>query len=108
MNKHGNLYWEFECVARYGKNTAFFEATSISVKSYDFKEGYARAKALINSLLETAPVCIDCAAVYLRDDGSISAHEAYHIYSTYHIPDEKVTAFFSAGADKCLRLTWRT
>ena len=105
----GNLYWEIEFTALYhgAEGCQACEEVSVSVESHDFADAYAKAEAMYDALLKTNPGKVYCAHIYLRDDGSVSPGNERGIYATHYINDDRVAAFFSVGADKCLRLTWR-
>lgn len=110
MNKtRGNLYWDFQFTGLFdGAEDCFAnEETIIAVRSHDFATAYKKAKVMYDALLKLHPDSVYCGYVYLRDDGTVSPSAAHHIYCTHHIDSEKMNAFFSVGADKCLRLTWR-
>ena len=62
---------------------------------------------LFRSVLKARPDTVYCAVVTLRDDGTAIPSERYAIYQTNYIHEEDLAAFFSVGADKCLRLTER-
>ncbi len=108
-NTRGNLYWEIEFTGLYNgaEDCNTCEETHVSVEGHDFADAYNKAEAMYAALLKTHPDKVYCAHVYLRDDRSVSPCNDRGIYVTHYISDENVTAFFSVGADRCLRLTWR-
>lgn len=108
-NTHGNLYWEIEFSGLYNgaEDCYASEEVNILVESHDFADAYKKAEAMYAALLKTHPDKVYCAHIYLRDDGSVSPSNHRGIYATHYINDDHVTAFFSVGADKCWRLTWR-
>ena len=110
MAKFGNLYWEIQFTALYhGVEDCYGdEQTSIAVQSHDFADAYKKAEAMYDAVLKTHPSRIYCAQVYLREDGTARPGAQHGIYVTNYILEENIAAFFSAGADKCLRLTWRS
>lgn len=105
----GNLYWEFQFIGLFGgaEDCHANEEVNISVESHNFADAYKKAEAMYMALLKTHPDKVYCAHVYLRDDGSVSPCNDRGIYASHYIHNENITAFFSAGADKCMRLTWR-
>lgn len=105
----GNLYWNFQFTGLFdGAEDCYAnEETSISVSSHDFATAYKQAEAMYSALLKLHPDRVYCAQVYLRDDDSVQPSASHHIYVTHYIDSDKINAFFSVGADKCLRLTWR-
>ena len=105
----GNLYWEIEFTALYHGATTGNECEKVDVcvHSHDFTEAYKKAEKMYDAVLLTRPDTVYCAAIHLRDDGTASSSARYDIYQTNFIHEENVTAFFSVGADKCWRLTWR-
>lgn len=107
--KNGNLYWNFQFTGLYNgtEDCRASEEVHVSVESHGFADAYKRAEAMYTALLRTRPDKVYCAYITLRDDGSVSPCNGRGIYATHYISDENITAFFSAGADKCLRLTWR-
>ena len=105
----GNLYWNFQFTGLFdGAEDCYAnEDVSISVSSHDFADAYAKAEAMYTALLKLHPGRVYCAQVYLRDDDTVKPSANHHIYVTHYIDSDKISAFFSVGADKCLRLTWR-
>lgn len=108
MAKFGNLYWEIQFTVLYHgvADCNGDEQTHVAVQSHDFADAYKKAAAMYGAVLKTQPDRVYCAQVYLRDDGSVEHQASYGIYTTHYILDENTTAFFSVGADKCLRLTF--
>lgn len=108
-NTHGNLYWVIEFTGLYNgvEGCDGNEEVHISVRSYVFADAYKRAEAMYEALLKTHPSNVYCARISLRDDGSVSHSNRYKIYASNYINEDNITAFFSAGADNCMRLTWR-
>jgi len=108
-NAHGNLYWEIEFAGLYNgaEDCHACEETNVSVQGHDFADVYKKAEAMYDALLKTNPDKVYCAHVYLRDDGSVPPCNTRGIYVSHYIHDEHIAAFFSVGADRCLRLTWR-
>lgn len=108
MAKYGNLYWEIQFTALYNgvADCRGDEQTHVAVQSHDFADAYEKAAAMYDAVLKTQPDRVYCAQVFLRDDGSVQPSAQYGIYVSRYILDEKISAFFSAGADKCLRLTF--
>lgn len=109
MANRGNLYWEISFTALYHgtADCTEDEKIDVSVSAHDFKDAYDKAERMYTALLRTRPDTVYCAAVHLRDDGTTEPSARYGIYQTNYVHEENVTAFFSAGADKCWRLTWR-
>lgn len=109
MAKFGNLYWDIEFTGLYkgAEDCRACEEAHISVQSHDFADAYKKAAAMYDALLKTNPDRVYCAQVYLRDDGSVSPCNDRGIYTSNYILDENISAFFSVGADKCMRLTFR-
>lgn len=105
----GNLYWNFQFTGLFdgAEDCHANEEVDISVSSHDFATAYKQAEAMYHALLKLHPDCVYCAHVYLRDDFSVSPSANSGIYVTHFIDSDKINAFFSAGADRCLRLTWR-
>lgn len=110
MNKtRGNLYWDFQFAGLFdGAEDCYAnEEIAIGVRSHDFATAYKQAKAMYDALLKLHPDSVYYGQVHLRDDGTAITGVAHHIYCTHYIDSEKMNAFFSVGADKCLRLTTR-
>ena len=105
----GNLYWEISFTALYHGATdcADAEKINVSVNAHDFTDAYNKAEKMYSAVLKAHPDTVYCAVVTLRDDGTAIPSAKYAIYQTNYIHEEDVAAFFSAGADKCLRLTER-
>lgn len=105
----GNLYWEISFTALYHGATdgADAERTNVSVNAHDFTDAYNKAEKMYSAVLKARPDTVHCAAVMLRDDGTAIPSERHAIYQINCIHEEDLAAFFSVGADKCLRLTTR-
>lgn len=105
----GNLYWEISFTALYHGATdcADAEKINVSVKAHDFTDAYNKAEKMYSAVLKARPDTVYCAVVMLRDDGTAIPSERYSIYQTNSIHEKDLAAFFSVGADKCLRLTTR-
>lgn len=110
MENRGNLYWEISFTARYdgAADITEKEAIDVTVSAHDFKDAYNKAEKMYTALLHTLPDKVHCATVLLRDDGTVIPSAKYNIYQANYIHEEDITAFFSVGADKCWRLTWRS
>lgn len=110
MDKRGNLYWEISFTALYNRATGIEEkeAVDATVSAHDFNDAYNKAEKMYKALLHTCPDKVYCATVHLRDDGTVIPSAKYNIYQTNFIYEENIAAFFSAGADKCWSLTWRS
>lgn len=109
MANRGNLYWEISFTALYHGTTTCTEneKVDVSVSAHDFTEAYKKAERMYDAVLLTRPDTVYCVNIHLRDDGTVDPSGRYSIYQTNYIHEENVTAFFSVGADKCWRLTWR-
>ncbi len=109
MANRGNLYWEISFTALYhgAADCAENEKVDVSVSAHDFKDAYDKAEKMYTALLHTHPDTVYCATVYLRDDGVPESSLGGRIYQSNYIHEDDVPEFFSVGADKCWRLTWR-
>lgn len=109
MANRGNLYWEISFTALYhgAADCNEDEKIDVSVSAHDFKDAYDKAEKMYTALLRSRPDKVYCVVIYLRDDGTVKTPARYGIYQSNYVTDDKVPAFFSVGADKCLRLTWR-
>lgn len=107
MANRGNLYWEISFTALYhgAADCTEDEKIDVTVCAHDFADAYDKAEKMYTALLRSLPDTVYCVVIYLRDDGT--AGFRHSIYQTNYIHDDDVAAFFSAGADKCWRLTWR-
>ncbi len=105
----GNLYWEISFTGLYhgAADCTEHEKIDVSVSAHDFKDAYDKAEKMYTALLRSLPDTVYCVTVHLRDDGTLGPSNRYGIYQTNYIHDDDVAAFFSVGADKCWRLTWR-
>ena len=103
--KNGNLYWELQFTALTNGAAALSdnEMVNFSVKSHDFSELYRIADVLHTAATRLHPAAIYSVNLYLRDDGTGIPDAKYFIYTAYHILPENVDAFFSVGADRCMR-----
>ena len=110
MANRGNLYWEISFTACYdgAADITAKEAIDVTVSAHDFNDAYKKAEVMYEGLMYTHPDSVCCATVHLRDDGTIIPSAKYNIYQTNFIYEEDIAAFFSVGADKCWRLTWRS
>ena len=108
-NTRGNLYWEISFTALYhgAADCTENEQINVSVNAHDFTDAYNKAEKMYSAVLKARADTVYCAVVTLRDDGTAIPSEKYAIYQTNYIHEEDLAAFFSAGADKCLRLTER-
>jgi len=109
MVNSGNLYWEISFTARYhgAADSTTGERIDVCVTAHDFTDAYNKAEKMYNAILPTRPDIIYYVTVTLRDDGTAIRDAKYEVYRTNYVPDADVAAFFSAGADKCMGLTWR-
>lgn len=110
MANRGNLYWEISFTAFYQEtaDATGKEMIDVNVAAHDFYDAYNRAEKMYTALLYTRPDRVCFASVHLRDDGTGIPSAKYNIYQTNFIPEGDIAAFFSVGADKCWRLTWRS
>ncbi len=110
MQGHGNLYWGIKFTGLFdgAEDCYAYEDADVTVRSHDFATAYRMAEVMYKALLKLHPDRVYCGQVYLMDDASVTPSVPNHIYVAHYIDSEKMNAFFSAGADKCLRLTWRT
>lgn len=109
MANRGNLYWEISFTALYSgaASRTKRENIDVSVNAHDFTDAYDKAEKMYDAILLTRPATVQCVTVTLKDDGTAIRAAKYAVYRMNYVPDTDVTAFFSAGADKCMRLTWR-
>lgn len=109
MANRGNLYWEISFTALYNGAAVRMgnEKIDVSVNAHDFTDAYDKAKKMYDAIQLTRPATVQCSTVTLKDDGTAIRAAKYTVYQMNHVPDTCVAAFFSAGADKCMGLTWR-
>lgn len=109
MANRGNLYWEISFTALYNGAVACTENEKIdvSVNAHDFADAYNKAKKMYVAILLTCPAAVQCVTVTLKDDGTGIRSAKYTVYQMNYVLDTDVEAFFSAGADTCMGLTWR-
>lgn len=107
MAFRGNLYWEISFTALYhgAADCTENEKIEVEVSAHDFKDAYDKAKKMYTALLHSRPDTVSCVVIRLRDDGTAGSSARYGTYQLNYCHEDDVPAFFSSGADKCMRHT---